>query len=103
VIVNRSTFAGAIVALLGHVFAVALLLGLLVFLGGGPNAELDAGGKGAALFFGLLGYGVLQLVLLGVCVASSRRLGRGSTPGLTVGWVLGLAASLCYLGGGFSG
>jgi hypothetical protein len=103
VIVNRSTFAGVVVALVGHVFAVALLLGVLILLGGGPDADLDAGGRSAAAFFGLLAYGVLQLALLGGCVALSRRLGPGSTAGLTVGWALGLAASLYYLGGGFSG
>jgi hypothetical protein len=103
VIVNRSTFAGVVVALVGHVFAVALLLGVLIVLGGGPDADLDAGEQGAAAFFGLLAYGVFQLALLVGCVASSRRLGPGSAAGLTAGWVLGLAAGLYYLGGGFSG
>ncbi|MEV6849485.1 hypothetical protein [Actinoplanes sp. NPDC051411] len=102
-ILNRSTFAGVVVALVGHGFAVALLLGMLIFLGGGgPDADLDAGERSAAFFFGLVAYGVLQLVVLGGCVVASRRLGPGSTAGLTVGWMLGLAVSLYYLGGGFS-
>jgi hypothetical protein len=101
VIINRSTFAGAVVALLGHVIAVALFLGVAILVGGGPNADLDAGGRGAAFFFGLIAYGILQLALLVVCAAASRRLGPGSTAGLTLGWLLGLAGAMYYMGGGF--
>lgn len=101
--INRSTFAGAVVALLGHVFAFALLIGVVVALGGGPDADLDAGERGAAFFFGLMAYAVLQLALLFGCVAAARRLGPGSAPGLTVGWIAGLTLSAYYLGGGFTG
>lgn len=69
--------------------------------GGGPNADLDAGGRFAGLLFVLFTYGIAQLVLLGVCVALSRRLAGASSSGLVAGWVLGLAAGLYFLCGGF--
>ncbi|OHX01280.1 hypothetical protein BFV98_31275 [Micromonospora sp. WMMB235] len=62
---------------------------------------MDAGGRFAALFVGVLTYGIAQLVLLGSCFALSGRLDRGSSSGLVAGWILGLATSLYYLCGGF--
>jgi hypothetical protein len=93
--------AGAVVALAGHGLAVGITIALAIAAGGGPNADLDAGGRFAAFFFGVFTYGIAQLVLLGVCAALSGRLGHGSSSGLVAGWVLGLAASLYYLCGGF--
>ncbi len=46
-------------------------------------------------------YASAQLVLLGICVAVARWLGREALSGIVAGWVLGLAASLCYMCGGF--
>ncbi|WP_147252562.1 hypothetical protein [Micromonospora endolithica] len=99
--ITRPMVAGAVVALAGHGLAVGLTIVLAIAAGGGPNADLDAGGRFAALFFGVFTYGVAQLVLLVSCFALSGRLGRGSSSGLVAGWTLGLAASLFYLCGGF--
>lgn len=99
--ITRPTVAGAVVALTGHGLAVGFTSALATAAGGGPSADLDAGGRFAALFFGVLTYGIAQLVLLGSCFALSGRLGRGSSSGLAAGWILGLAAGLYYLCGGF--
>ena len=69
-------------------------------MSGGPIADLDNRGQGAILLLCASVYLVAQLVLLGVCAALAHRLGPGSTSGLLVGWVLGLAVSLFYLCGG---
>ncbi|MFE9695039.1 hypothetical protein [Micromonospora sp. NPDC005806] len=98
--ITRPMVAGAVVALAGHGLAVGVTIALAIVAGGGPNADLDAGGRFAALVFGVFTYGIAQLVLLGSCVALSGRLGHGSSSGLVAGWVLGLAASLYYLCGG---
>lgn len=93
--------AGAVVALAGHGLTLGVTLAVAIAAGGGPDADLDAGGRLGLLFFAVFTYGIAQLVLLGTCVALSGRLGRGSSSGLVAGWVLGLAASLSYLCGGF--
>ncbi|WBC16740.1 hypothetical protein O7600_07840 [Micromonospora sp. WMMA1998] len=97
----RPVVAGAVVALAEHGLVVGFTIALATAAGGGPNADVDAGGRFAALFFGVFAYGIAQLVLLGNCFALSGRLGRGSSSGLVAGWILGLAASLYYLCGGF--
>ncbi|MER7420464.1 hypothetical protein ABT346_27405 [Micromonospora peucetia] len=99
--ITRPMATGAVVALAGHGLAVGVTIALAIAAGAGPNADLDAGGRFTALFFGVFTYGIAQLVLLGSCIALSGRLGDGSSSGLVAGWVLGLAASLFYLCGGF--
>ena len=69
--------------------------------GGGPNADLDAGDTVGVLMASAFAYGIAQVLLLGLCIASWRRLGPGATSGLTAGWILGLAASTYYVCGGF--
>ena len=92
---------GAVVALVGQGLVLGATLALAVAAGGGPNTDLDAGGRFAALIFVVLTYAIAQLVLLGVCVAVAGRLGAGAPLGLTVGWMLGMAIGLFFMCGGF--
>lgn len=102
VTITRATVAGAVVALAGQALATGVTVVLAIAAGGGPSADLDAGGRLAALVFGVAAYGIAQLVLLGSYVALSGRLGRRSSLGLVTGWAVGLVVSLFYLCGGFS-
>ena len=97
---TKLTVAGAAVALAGHGAAAGVTLVAAVAVGGGPNADLDSGGKIGVLMVSALTYGIAQLVLLGVCIATQRRLGPLSAQGLVAGWLLGFAASLLYMCGG---
>lgn len=97
----KPAIVGAAISLAGHGLAVGATMATAIALGGGPNADLDAGGRYAALAFVIPAYGAAQLALLGICVASWRRLGSASLPGIVVGWVLGLGAGTFYLCGGF--
>ncbi|MFI2713868.1 hypothetical protein ACH495_27480 [Micromonospora sp. NPDC018662] len=99
--ITRATVAGAVIAFAGQALAAGVTAASAIAAGGGPNADLDAGGRLAALLLGVVIYGIAQLVLLGCCVALSGRLGHGSWAGLVTGWALGLALSLYYLCGGF--
>lgn len=101
VIVSKRGVAGAAFAVAGHGLVVAFSMAVAIRYGGGPDADLDAGGRFAALLFGVLAFGAAQLILLPACVLLCARLGAGSGTGTAVGWVLGLAASLYYLSGGF--
>lgn len=85
----------------GHGAAVVVAEAAAIAAGGGPNADLDAGEKIGVLSYVALVYASAQLVLLGICVAVARWLGREALSGIVAGWVLGLAASLCYMCGGF--
>lgn len=98
--ITKATVAGALIALAGQALAAGVTVASAITAGGGPNANLDAGGRAAALLFGVAIYGVAQLALLGCCVALSGRLGHGSSVGLVTGWAVGLAMSLHYLCGG---
>ena len=69
--------------------------------GGGPNADLDAGDTVGVLMASAFAYGIAQLLVLGLCIVSSQGLGPGATSGLTAGWILGLAASIYHVCGGF--
>jgi hypothetical protein len=100
--ITKPMALGLVFALAGHGLAVGITVALAIAGGGGPHADLDAGGRFAGLIFGVLTYAIAQLVLLGTCVALSGRLGAGAAQGLTVGWLLGLAMSLFYLCGGLS-
>ncbi|HEY0699557.1 MAG TPA: hypothetical protein VGD43_17305 [Micromonospora sp.] len=95
--ITQPMVLGAGIALAGHVVAV----GVTYTLGGGPDADLESGGRFAALFVAMFVYGIAQLVLLLGLMALSGHLGRGASTGLTAGWVLGLAVSLLHLCGGF--
>ncbi|MER7443260.1 hypothetical protein [Micromonospora avicenniae] len=98
---TRPMVAGAVVALAGHGVALGVTLAVAIAAGGGPDADLDSGGRFGVLFSTAFTYGIAQLVLLWGCVALSGPLGRGSSSGLVAGWVLELAASLSYVCSGF--
>jgi hypothetical protein len=100
--ITKPMVVGALVALAGHGVVVGLIIALAVALGGGPQADLDAGGRFAALLVGVAVFTLAQLALAVLCIAVSRRLGSGASSGVAFGWVLGLAASLLYLCGGLS-
>jgi Na+(H+)/acetate symporter ActP len=72
-----------------------------VAAGGGPNADLEPGGKAWVLMLVAVAFGIAQVVLLGICIGLRWRLGPPSTRGLVAGWLLGLAVSMFYLCGGF--
>jgi hypothetical protein len=100
--ITRPAVTGAIVALAGQGVAVGVTLVAAVAAGGGPNADLETGGKAWVLMVTAMTYGIAQLVLLAACIALRWRLGPLSTLGLVPGWLLGLAAGTFYLCGGFS-
>ncbi|MFI5938493.1 hypothetical protein [Actinoplanes sp. NPDC051494] len=100
-LITRPMVAGAVVALAGHGLAVVATIAVAVAAAGGTDVDLDAGGRFAAVVFMACTYGVAQMILLVVCVASWSRLGSGSLPGILTGWVLGMAATMFYLCGGF--
>jgi hypothetical protein len=100
--ITRPAVVGAVVALAGHGVAVGVTMVVAVSAGGGPNADLDAGGRAWVLMVVAMAYGLAQIVLLGVCIALRWRLGPLSSRGLVPGWLVGLAASIFSLCGGFS-
>jgi hypothetical protein len=100
--ITRPAVTGAVVALAGHGVAVGVTMVAAVNAGGGPNADLDTGEKAGVLVIVATTYGIAQIVLLGVCIALRWRLGPRSSRGLVLGWLLGLAASVFYMCGGFS-
>ncbi|MEU8234624.1 hypothetical protein AB0C12_33970 [Actinoplanes sp. NPDC048967] len=100
--ITKPAVTGAVVALAGHGVAVGATMIAAVNAGGGPDADLDTGEKAGVLVIIATTYGIAQIVLLGACIASRWRLGPRSSPGLVLGWLLGLAVSVCYLCGGFS-
>jgi hypothetical protein len=101
-IIHKRSVVGAVVALAGHGVAVGVTMVVAVANGGGPNSDLDAGGKLWVLMVITVTYGIAQIVLLGVCIALRWRLGPLSSRGLVPGWLVGLAASIFYMCGGFS-
>ncbi len=100
--ITKPAVVGAAVALVGHGVAVGVTLVVAIAGGGGPNADLDSGGKAGVLIVSAVTYGIAQIVLLGVCIALRRRLGPLSSRGLVPGWLLGLAASLFFMCGGLN-
>ncbi|MFF5226020.1 hypothetical protein [Dactylosporangium sp. NPDC000521] len=68
--------------------------------GGGPDADLEPGGRGYVFFVVVLTFGTPQALVLGGCVALGRWLGPRSTAGIAAGAVVELVASVFYLCGG---
>ncbi|MFI1992906.1 hypothetical protein [Actinoplanes sp. NPDC020271] len=98
--ITRANLSGVVTAIVGQGLVLGLTMVVVIALGGGPHADLDAGERFGVLVVGLGAYGIAQLVLLGVCALLSRRIGRGAGWGMTAGWMLGFAATLLYF---FSG
>lgn len=101
-VITRAAVLGAVVALAGHGLAVGVTTAVAVRMGGGPDVDLDAGGRLAVLLVCGLTYGLAQLLVVGAGAVARWRLGPGALPGLLIGWIVGLGLSLFYLCGGTS-
>jgi hypothetical protein len=97
----RVVVAGIGVALLGHVLAAVVTYAVARTLGGGgADADLDAGGRFAVVFFALSMYGGSQVVLFVACLSvalASMRRNRGFGIGVLVGWAAGVLTAATYL------
>jgi hypothetical protein len=100
--ITKRMVAGLVVSLAGNAVAVGVSEAVAIANGGGPNADLDTGEKFGVLIKSVATFSIAQGLLVGICVVLALRLGREASLGLAAGWVLGLAASLFYVCGGFA-
>ncbi|WP_203914156.1 hypothetical protein [Rhizocola hellebori] len=88
-------FAGVGLGLFGHLLAIAAVLGLALWMGGGDaDADLDSGGRFAVMYGMLCLYVVMQVLLVfGISIVSEFG-GRSWSRGVFAGWYLGWALTI---------